>query len=69
MIGGAVVSRRAAAAQRLFMTTVACQPEGDTRFPVWDERQWTQTFHETRRPDAKCYAMTFRIMDKVPVPH
>lgn len=71
VIGGGELYRAALPlAQRLFMTTVACQPEGDTRFPVWDERQWTQTFHETREPDARnAYAMTFRIMDKVPVPH
>lgn len=38
--GGQIYAETIALADRLYMTRVATAPEGDTRFPTFDEKQW-----------------------------
>lgn len=66
VIGGGQLYREALArAQRLFLTTVGARPEGDTRFPAWDESDWRETHREFHGPDAKnAFAMTFRVLER-----
>ena len=68
VIGGGELYRAALPmAHRLFLTTVACEPEGDTRFPSWNENEWIETHRETHDPDARnAYTMTFRILERAP---
>ena len=47
IIGGAEVFRLALPlADRLFLTRVPLAVNGDTKFPVYDEREWTETHRE-----------------------
>jgi dihydrofolate reductase len=48
-------------AQRLDLTLVHAQLEGDARFPEFDPSRWTLTLDERHEPDAKhAYAFSFR---------
>lgn len=66
VIGGGELYRAALPrAKRMFITTVACQPEGDTRFPGWSPNEWRETECLSHEADAKnAHAMTFRILER-----
>lgn len=53
-------------ARRLYITEVDAAPEGDVRFPDFDEAQWTEVEAEPRAPGEKDdHPMTFRILEKI----
>lgn len=66
IVGGADIYRQALTfANRLYITRVHAQVEGDAFFPEWDTRQWTCSFSELHPADEKhAYAFTFEIWDR-----
>lgn len=66
IIGGADIYRQAIPlANRMYLTFVDCECEGDTFFPVWDEQAWRLLSEETCLPDEKNqYAFTRRIFER-----
>lgn len=50
---------------KLYLTEVDIEPEGDVFFPEIDESEWTETWREAHEPDAKNeYAYVFRILER-----
>jgi dihydrofolate reductase len=66
VIGGGDVYRQALPrADRLYLTAVHADIEGDVRFPQVDESQWNvveEAFHPAGENDQ--YASTFRVLDR-----
>ncbi len=64
--GGEIYSQALPLADRLYMTVVDENTDGDTHFPNWDPGQW-RFVEETSHPaDAKnLYSMHFRVFDRV----
>jgi dihydrofolate reductase len=58
--GGALYEETLARADRMELTLVDAEPEGDTHFPAWDPHQWRLAAME-RRPadDANEHALVF----------
>ncbi len=53
LIGGAELYALALPiADRLYLTEIDADFEGDARFPVWDRAQWRETAREPHRADA-----------------
>ena len=46
--GGEVYAQALTFADRMVLTEVEAEPEGDTHFPQWDPAQWQRTSHEVR---------------------
>jgi dihydrofolate reductase len=66
VIGGAQVYAAALPmAQRLYLTQVEGEFQGDTWFPEWDEREWT-LIDEALRPtdDKNAYSMRFVTLER-----
>lgn len=52
VIGGADIYRQALPlADRLELTELDLEPEGDAWFPVWDRNQWRETTRQTQRSE------------------
>lgn len=52
VIGGADIYRQALPlADRLELTELDLEPEGDAWFPVWDRNQWRETARQTQRSE------------------
>ncbi|MDR1995997.1 dihydrofolate reductase [Azonexus sp.] len=52
VIGGGDIYRQALAlADRLELTELDLEPEGDAWFPVWDRSQWHETARQTQRSE------------------
>ncbi|MBT0726147.1 type 3 dihydrofolate reductase [Rosenbergiella australiborealis] len=52
-------------AQRLYLTHVDAEIEGDTQFPEYDADQWESVFSEFRdMDDANCYGLCFEILER-----
>lgn len=53
-------------ADRLYLTTVHAQPEGNARFPAFDETEWrvilTDRLRASERDD---FATTYRVLDRI----
>ncbi len=66
VIGGASVFELALGkAQRLYLTEVNGEPEGDVVLPPIDEHQWREVRREHRpASEADQYAFTFRVLDR-----
>ena len=66
VIGGAALFRAALPrADRLYLTRVHAQVEGDVLFPDWDERDWRKVEDERHAPDERNeHAYSFRVYDR-----
>ncbi|HMB69842.1 MAG TPA: dihydrofolate reductase [bacterium] len=67
VVGGGLLYRDAVPrADRLYLTTVHANVDGDTRFPPLDEPAWKLIFEERRSADERnAYDHTFRVYDRV----
>lgn len=53
-------------ARRLYLTEVDASPEGDVRFPDFDESAWTEVEAVAQSPGEKDdHPMTFRILERI----
>lgn len=53
-------------AKRLYITEVDAAPEGDVRFPDFDETQWAEVEAVAQSPGEKDdHPMTFRILERI----
>lgn len=53
-------------ADRLYLTTVHAQPEGDALFPTFDEKEWRVILTDRlRASDRDEYATTYRVLDRL----
>jgi dihydrofolate reductase len=53
-------------ADRLYLTTVHAQPEGDALFPAIDEKEWRVILTDRlRASDRDEYATTYRVLDRL----
>jgi len=68
IIGGAQLYRQALPrAQRLYLTHIDAELEGDTHFPRWDPGQWLEIERVPRAADERNpYAMTFSVLERRP---
>lgn len=68
IIGGAALYAEALPrADRLYLTLVHAEIEGDTHFPPWDPADWGQTERVEHPADARNpFPMTFLTLDRVP---
>lgn len=66
VLGGSQIFRAALpVADRLYVTLVHAQVEGDVLFPEFDASQWTLMRDERREADEKnVYAMSFRLYER-----
>jgi dihydrofolate reductase len=63
--GGAVYAAFLPRADRIYLTRVAADVPGDTRFPDPDPATWNETGREERPADAQNpYACTFLVLDR-----
>jgi dihydrofolate reductase len=65
--GETVYAAALPAADRLYLTRVHCDVEGDARFPVFDMEEWklvSEEHHE--RDDRHAYSFTFQVLDRLP---
>lgn len=66
IVGGAALYAAALPlAQRLFLTEVAADTEGDVRFPAFERSEWTETARERHAADEKNeYACDFVVLER-----
>lgn len=63
--GGRLYSQLLARADRLYLTHVDVEIEGDTQFPEYDPDQWQSIYSQSREADkANCYGLCFEILDR-----
>lgn len=69
--GGAEIYRAALPiAERLLLTIVHATPEGDTRFPEFDENEWVLVDERRHEADERhAHAFTFRTYDRRTAAH
>lgn len=67
--GGEIYALTLPLANRLYLTLIDAEIEGDTWFPVIDERDWQVSETQTHPADeVNAYAMTFVTMDRASAP-
>jgi dihydrofolate reductase len=67
--GGAIYRDSMDLWDRLYLTEVDIQPEGDVFFPELEPDTWKESWREEHLSDAKNeYGYVFRILDRVPIP-
>lgn len=66
IIGGAAIYRQSAGIwDKLYLTEVDLEPEGDAFFPALDPLEWREAWREEHVPDARnLCAYTFRILER-----
>ena len=66
ILGGATVYEQALPiADRMVITHVHAEPEGDTRFPEWERSDWRVVSEERREADERnAHAMTFTVYER-----
>ncbi len=65
--GGAVYRESMDLWDKLYLTEVDAEPEGDVFFPEINPADWQETWRETHSADAKNeYGFSFRILERVP---
>lgn len=53
---------------KIYLTEVDIEPEGDVFFPEIEPTEWTETWRETHEPDSKNeYTYTFRLLERIPI--
>lgn len=67
VVGGGEIYRAALPlADRVYLSEIHAEPEGDTRFPVLDSQIWQETSRERRDPGPKdSAAFSFVVLDRV----
>ncbi len=67
VIGGAEIYKACLPlADRLYLTLIDLEAEGDTYFPEWKPEEWKEINRETHSPDANnSYAYTFLTLSKL----
>lgn len=67
IIGGAEIYKLGLLyANRLYLTEIDAEIEGDTFFPIFDRGQWTETFRTRHEKDERhAYAFDFVTYDKI----
>jgi len=67
VIGGGEIYRQALPmANRMYLTHVHAEVEGDTRFPEWDPAEWTVVSEERHEADERhAYAFTIRRYERI----
>ncbi|ATW34682.1 MULTISPECIES: type 3 dihydrofolate reductase [Candidatus Williamhamiltonella] len=67
VIGGAEIYRQfLPQANRLYLTEVLKNIEGDTYFPEYEQQQWEMVFQESHSPDnSHLYSFSFQIFHRV----
>ena len=67
VIGGAEIYRQALdRADRLYLTLIHAEVQGDTYFPPIDEKHWREISRERHEPDGKNpHACTFLVYDRI----
>jgi dihydrofolate reductase len=64
--GGAFYAQLLPRADRLYLTIIHAEFEGDTLFPEYDPSQWQETERESHSPDDKNpYAYTFITLERL----
>ncbi|MEZ4941243.1 MAG: dihydrofolate reductase [Saprospiraceae bacterium] len=65
--GGAIYRDSLDLWDRLYLTEVEIQPEGDVFFPKLNPEDWRESWREAHEPDAKNeFGYTFRILERIP---
>jgi dihydrofolate reductase len=68
VIGGAEIYRLFLhRADRIELTEVHAEPDGDARFPAFDRREWTESFREHHPAEGKSPAFDFVTLLRKPV--
>lgn len=67
IIGGATLyTQTLPQADRLYLTLIDAEFDGDTFFPAWSEADWQENFREPHAPDAEnSHAYTFVHLDRI----
>ncbi|MCB0535038.1 MAG: dihydrofolate reductase [Lewinellaceae bacterium] len=66
--GGAIYRDSMDLWDRLYLTEVDIQPEGDVFFPEIEYESWRESWREAHEPDTKNeYGYIFRILERIPV--
>src|SRR5262245_417231 len=66
MGGGEIYALALPVADRLYMTVIDTELDGDVHFPAFDERQWKEVSREDHPADARHpYAYSIRVLDRV----
>jgi dihydrofolate reductase len=60
--GGQVYELAMPQAQRMVLTLIDIEPEADTWFPAWDQKEWTQTGEE-QFPAGRDNELAYRIVE------
>ena len=65
--GGHLYHQTLPLAQRMELTMIDAEPEGDTQFPDWSRKEWHLTAMQTRLPDEKnAYRLVFCSLQRHP---
>ncbi len=69
ILGGAIIYRESIDLwDKVYLTEVDAEPEGDAFFPELNPVEWRETWREPHAADAKNeFAYTFKILERVPV--
>jgi dihydrofolate reductase len=63
--GGEIYALALPVADRLYMTVIDAEIDGDVHFPPFDEREWTEVSREDHAADARHpYAFSIRVLDR-----
>lgn len=64
--GAAIYAEALPLADRLLLTRVRTEPEGDTLFPSWDPAEWILTSEEARERDERhAFPYSFEVFERV----
>jgi dihydrofolate reductase len=67
--GGQIYLETADLWDRIYLTEVDLEAEGDTFFPQLDPAEWHETWREAHEPDAKNeWPYVFRVLERVETP-
>ncbi len=65
--GGEIYAQSMPYWDRLYITEIDLETEGDVFFPEWDESEWRERRREAHPPDEKNpYPYTFRVLERLP---
>ena len=63
--GGQIYAEAMATADRIYLTEIATEVEGDTWFPAFDRAQWTETLMGEHAPDEKnAHPLRFLLLER-----
>jgi len=65
--GGQVYAMAMPLAHRMILTLIDLEPEADTWFPAWDEKEWTRT-REEYFPPGQGNEPAYRIVEFTRIP-